>query len=468
VDGGPVPIDHQVKYIIEIENKGGGAGSLDMPLVDDFDEDHLRIDQVNDGTSSEGDAPVSGAVTNPEDEIRWGSAPGEFQFDAGETWTFTYLATTEGTFAGSPPNNAPPCNPNNNEYPVDNDATIENLLAEARLCVTPPGVVRVNKSEAGSTPSRSFDFTLDGPSGHFEGTTSGQNGHSIEFNNLIPGDYVLCEVNMPEHYDSTLTPDAPENGQECTDPFNVPAGEGNAVVFNINNIPCPATGEPGDPAPGGTIIIDKSIPANSGPATFTYTVRGPLPSNTLRDEDTISFPAAGGDDSVTLTTPAGVVGDFLVSESENGNNDKFAPNDPVEVTITPETDCGARVAFETGFAPPNGEIRVIKTEEPTPGNRRNAIGKWTFYLTGPSGTKKTKLTNTKGADHRLRFGNRAPGEYTLCERFFSGWKSNLGRGQGGFNKPNGDRCVSFTLAPNQTRTFRVNNVCPRGRRAPAR
>ena len=120
-------------------------------------------------------------------------------------------------------------------------------------------------------------------------------------------------------------------------------------------------------------------------------------------------------------------------------------------------------------------VRVIKTEQLN-GPKRAAIGKWPFYLLGPDsnpngtfdpanpGPRSGKRTNENGRKHKITWANREVGDYRLCEKFIGGWKSNLG-GSSAIILPNGDRCVDFSLAPGQVRTFRVNNVCPAARRS---
>jgi hypothetical protein len=272
----------------------------------------------------------------------------------------------------------------------------------------------------------------------------------------------LCEIDIPAGWDSTLTSAQPVNGSECKT-FTLDPGEDEEDGIEVNNIPCPQ---------GGAVTVTKNIPAGGAPVSFTYTLQIPGTDPTL----VLSFEGDETEQTGVLNVPAGVIGTFTLTESENGSNDKFVRNDPVSVSIQP-AECAAPAGFSSGFAP-SARARVIKTEEPVRGQRRNATGRWTFYLIGPDQNadgdfvpatglrQRTKRTNTKGAKHILGFNNLLPGDYMLCEKFFRGWKSNLARKYGGINQPNGDVCVEFSLGPNDARTFRVNNACPRGNRAP--
>lgn len=125
----------------------------------------------------------------------------------------------------------------------------------------------------------------------------------------------------------------------------------------------------------------------------------------------------------------------------------------------------------TAHAAP-GSIRVVKTEQ-LYGLPRKAIGKWVFYLVGPdenangvfepngSLRKSEKRTNENGRGNWIDW-DRPAGDYRLCERFWAGWKSNLG-GRKAFVRPNGDRCVDFRYR-GKDRVFQVNNVCLAARR----
>jgi hypothetical protein len=123
-------------------------------------------------------------------------------------------------------------------------------------------------------------------------------------------------------------------------------------------------------------------------------------------------------------------------------------------------------------APPT--VRVIKTEQ-LDGTPRAAVGRWAFTLSGPDtttngvfdpsnpGPKSVKRTNENGRGNWINW-SRPVGDYRLCEQFWAGWSSNLG-GSDGFPRPNGTRCVEFSLSGEDIEVFRVNNRCSAARRS---
>jgi hypothetical protein len=215
--------------------------------------------------------------------------------------------------------------------------------------------------------------------------------------------------------------------------------------------------EPGADAPpcpnGGEIRIERNLPSwFPKPATFTYEVRGP-DSEDVVDSVSITFDEGeSGDKQQVAHTPAAAVGRYKVVQV--AGPDGMEPSADTLIDIYPPS-CAAVIAYSGGALP--ARVRVVKTE--TVGRRvhDNAIGRWTFALTGPD-VSILKRTNTKGNNHVLTFSALPPGNYTLCE-WFTGWRSNLGKANGYF-RPNGDRCVDLVLAGGATKAFRVNNRCP--------
>ena len=142
------------------------------------------------------------------------------------------------------------------------------------------------------------------------------------------------------------------------------------------------------------------------------------------------------------------------------------------------------VAVTAGFGPlsamlpaahaaPPSVIRVVKTEQVN-GERHAAAGHWAFTLQGPDGTSNgvfdpnnpgptsLKRTNENGRENWIDWRRDTAGDYRLCEKFFGGWRSNLG-GSAGDIQPNGDRCVEFSFGgAADDEVFLVNNRCTSG------
>ena len=215
---------------------------------------------------------------------------------------------------------------------------------------------------------------------------------------------------------------------------------------------------------GGEITIETHHPtwAYDEDVTYTYTVSGP---GGFSDTRTITFEPGGPlTKSETVATPPSVVGDFTVLEESSAGS----PNSDYTLTLE-SPSCEAQVAFDRSgpHVPDPATVSVIKTET-SRGRTRRAIGTWSFTLNGQSlSSPITKRTNAGGNTHRVTFDDLEPETYTLCERFYRGWRSNLGNGStGAFVGDDRSRCVAFTLDQGELRTFRVNNRKMNGSRPP--
>ena len=131
---------------------------------------------------------------------------------------------------------------------------------------------------------------------------------------------------------------------------------------------------------------------------------------------------------------------------------------------------GTGALLPAAHAAPDSVIRVFKTEQLN-GTTRPAVGHWAFTLQGPDsvsngvfdpsngGPKSLKRTNEGNRGNWIDWRRPTAGDYRLCEKFWGGWRSNLG-GSGATPLPNGDRCVDFAFGGStDNEVFRVNNRC---------
>jgi uncharacterized repeat protein (TIGR01451 family) len=476
-DGGQISVGTPAAFTIEVTNNGPGVAedaslSDQLPLA-------AELNWTLGSVTKNGNA-FGGCSIEPGDVLEC-----EFgDMQVGDTFVINVSANTSASLCELPafldgsenlPNRANVIATNHDLVFDDGDITIN--------CA--PGTVTVPKSVNNSL-DHNVQFTFRLYTGgqpvvpanlvDTKTTNAGGEGTTLVFEDLQPGTYTLCE-DVPENYSSDLGGSITIGPATVCHTFVLSPGAGESIP--VNNVPCPdltpGSNGQGDPDPGGTVVIESDIAPGGGPATFTYELRGPSPATTLVDSGQIVFGTnESGTKSLTLTTPGGLIGTFTVSEDGPA---KFLPNPPVDVAIAPGTDCAAQALFPHGPAPEQPAARVIKTEQLSPGaTPRAARGRWTFYLIGPDGNPNgvfdpnnpgptdTKQTNTGGRNHRINWNDLAVGDYRLCEKFFGGWKSNLG-GSNAIILPNGDRCLDFSLEPNDLAVFRVNNRCPSGGRA---
>ena len=89
----------------------------------------------------------------------------------------------------------------------------------------------VTKTEGGSTTlSRTWTFTLSGGPDQIELTRSTADGNPVGFGSLAPGEYTLCEVDLPDGWHSSLGVAA--GGKVCTQ-LQLAAGE--SGEFTVDN-----------------------------------------------------------------------------------------------------------------------------------------------------------------------------------------------------------------------------------------
>ena len=91
----------------------------------------------------------------------------------------------------------------------------------------------VTKTEGGSTTlSRTWTFTLSGGPDQIELTRSTADGNPVGFGSLAPGEYTLCEVDLPDGWHSSLGVAA--GGKVCTQ-LQLAAGE--SGEFTVDTTP---------------------------------------------------------------------------------------------------------------------------------------------------------------------------------------------------------------------------------------
>jgi hypothetical protein len=98
---------------------------------------------------------------------------------------------------------------------------------------TRKATVTVTKTEGGgSALSQSWQFLLTGGPDHVQiARSTGEDGNPLDFGQLLPGSYSLCEVELPEGWKSSLGPVV--DGKVCVD-LTLEAGEAEAVA--VDNI----------------------------------------------------------------------------------------------------------------------------------------------------------------------------------------------------------------------------------------
>ena len=100
---------------------------------------------------------------------------------------------------------------------------------------TQDGEVLVRKTEAGDAPARQWKFTLDGPDGyHAEGATDASG--ELGFRHLVPGEYTLCEVDLPADWHSSLEQvdgAVVSAGKVCV---KLTIGAGEEEVVDVDNV----------------------------------------------------------------------------------------------------------------------------------------------------------------------------------------------------------------------------------------
>ena len=97
---------------------------------------------------------------------------------------------------------------------------------------TRKATVTVTKTEGGATDlSRDWSFVLRGGPEQVELARSTAAGHPIDFGQLLPGAYTLCEVDLPAGWISSLGPAV--NGTVCVDLTLAPGEADTVAVDNI-------------------------------------------------------------------------------------------------------------------------------------------------------------------------------------------------------------------------------------------
>lgn len=126
-------------------------------------------------------------------------------------------------------------------------AAIELSTGETVTCTftnTRTATATVTKTEGGGTDlSQDWHFVLRGGPGQVELARSTAGGSPIDFGELLPGAYTLCEVDLPAGWISSLG--TALNGSVCVD-LTLEPGEAEAVA--VDNVP-PIQPPPAPPAP---------------------------------------------------------------------------------------------------------------------------------------------------------------------------------------------------------------------------
>jgi hypothetical protein len=108
---------------------------------------------------------------------------------------------------------------------VDSDDAIVCTITNTRL-----GSVTVTKTEGGRQPSRSWTFRLTGgPDGVDITENTSEDGNPLSFGHLKPGDYTLCEIDLPAGWHSSLGPEV--DGKACVE-LDIAPGEAEAVAVD--------------------------------------------------------------------------------------------------------------------------------------------------------------------------------------------------------------------------------------------